>query len=140
MESGFVTYHKSKGDDYKLLDESDDGDDNNSVYISVYQTKVESWRKLLNVGTINKLLVAFAWCHDDELQNTRKFPEIWDSDTTFGITKEQRDLFLIAGTDGNNKVFTIFRDFMLSKEARAYNWVLRIASKNLVGELALSLN
>ena len=29
---------------------------------------------------------------------------------------------------------------MPSKEARAYNWPLRIAFKNIVGELALSFN
>ena len=42
--------------------------------------------------------------------------------------------------DRNNKFFTIFRCFIPSKEARAYNWALRIAFKNLVGELALSFN
>ena len=140
MDSGFVTYRKSKGGDHPLLDYSDDGDDNNAAYISVYQTEVESWRKLLKVGNTNTLLVAFAWCHDDELQNAIKFPELWACDTTFGVTKEQRNLFLVAGIDGNNKVFTIFRCFMPSKEARAYNWALRIAFKNLVGEQALSFN
>ena len=60
MDSGFVTYRKSKGDDRPLLDDSNDGDNNNSAYISVYQTEVESWRKLLKVGNTNKLLVAFA--------------------------------------------------------------------------------
>ena len=52
--------------------------------------------------------MAFAWCHDDELKNTRKFPKYWAFDTTFGVTKEQRNLFLVAGIDGNNKVFNIF--------------------------------
>ena len=84
--------------------------------------------------------MAFAWCHDDGLQNARKLPEFCACDTSFSVTKEQRNLFLVAGIDENNKVFTIFRCFMSSKEARAYNWALRIAFKNLVGELALSLN
>ena len=84
--------------------------------------------------------MAFAWCHDDELQNARKFPEFWACDTTFGVTKEQLYLFFIAGIDENIKVFTLFRCFMPSKEARVYNWALMIAFKNLVGELALSFN
>ena len=143
MNSGFVTYRKSKGDSHPSVgDQGDDDDDydNNGGFISVYQNEVESWRKLLKVGNENKLLVAFAWCHDDELQNARKFPEFWACDTTFGVTKEQRNLFLVAGIDGNNKVFTIFRCFMPSKEARAYNWALRIAFKNLIGPQALRFN
>ena len=135
MNSGFVTYKKTTDDTVPVSNGND-----NDEFISVYQNEVESWRKLLQVGTNNKILVAFAWCHDDELQNARKFPEFWACDTTFGVTKEQRNLFLMAGIDGNNKVFTIFRCFMPSKEARAYNWALRIAFKNLVGEHALSLN
>ena len=120
--------------------DTDDGDNNNGAFISVYQQEVESWRKLLKVGNSNKVLVAFAWCHDDKLQNARKLPECWACDTTFGVTKEQCNLFLVAGIDGNDNFFAIFRCFMPSKEARAYNWALRIAFKNLVGELALSFN
>ena len=67
MDSGFVTYRKSKGDDHLLLDDSEVTDDNNAAYISVYQTEVESWRKLHKDGNTNELLVAFVWCHDDEL-------------------------------------------------------------------------
>ena len=108
MNSGFVTYRKSNGDDRPLLDDSDDDDDDNKAYISVYQTEVESWRKILKFGNTNKLSVAFAWCYDHELQNARKFPEFWACDTNFGVTKEQRNVFFVEGIDGNNKVFTIF--------------------------------
>ena len=34
MDSNFVTYRKIKGNDRPLIYDSDDGDDNNSVYIS----------------------------------------------------------------------------------------------------------
>ena len=61
--------------------------------------KLNHGGKLLRVGNTNKLLGAFAWCHDDVLQNVRHFPEFWDCDTTFGVTKEQRDLFLVVGID-----------------------------------------
>ena len=54
-------------------------------------------------------------------------------DTTFGVTKEQRNLFLFAGIDSNNKVFIVFRCSIPSKEARAYNWAQRIAIRHLVG-------
>ena len=39
------------------------------------------------------------------------FPEFMGCDTTFGVTREQRNLFLSAGVDGNNKVFTAFHKF-----------------------------
>ena len=55
MGSGFVTYRKSKGNDYPLLDYSDCGDDDDAVYISIYQTEVESRRKILKVSDTNKL-------------------------------------------------------------------------------------
>ena len=135
ISSGFVTYKKNKEDARPVCHGV-----KNDEFISVYKDEVETWRKKLKVGNDNKILVAFAWCHDDELQNAIKFPEFWACDTTFGVTKEQRNLFLMAGIDGNNKVFTIFHCFMPSKEARAYNWALRIAFKNLVGEHALSFN
>ena len=126
MDSGFVTYRKGKGDNCPLLDDSDCDDDNNAAYISVYQTKVESWRKLLKVGNTNKLLVAFAWCHDDELQNARQFPEFWACDATFGVTKEQRNLFLIASIDGNNKVLTIFRYQKRLVPIIRYLWITKV--------------
>ena len=49
MDSEFVTYRKSKGNDRPLLDDSDDGNDNNAAYISVYQTEVKSWRNFLKL-------------------------------------------------------------------------------------------
>ena len=61
-------------------------------------------------------------------------------DTTFGVTKEQRNLFLFAGVDGNNKVFTVFHCFVPSKEARAYHWDLRSALPHLLTEVTLSYN
>ena len=67
MDSGFVNYHRSKGDECPLSDGSDCDDDNNTAYISVYQTEVESWRNLLQVGNTNKLLVVISWHYDEEL-------------------------------------------------------------------------
>ena len=60
MESGFISYHKSKGDNRPLLDNNCDRDNNNTAYISVYQTEFKSWGKFVRVGNTNKLLVAFA--------------------------------------------------------------------------------
>ena len=103
MNSGFATYKKNADDNVPVSNGND-----NDEFISVYQTEVESWRKLIKFGNTNKLSVSFAWCYDHELQNARKFPEFWACDTNFGVTKEQRNVFFVEGIDGNNKVFTIF--------------------------------
>ena len=132
--SGFVTYRKNK----------DDNLDNETVlnedYISVYQSEIELWRDTLSVDRGEKILVAFAWCSDDELRLANMFPEFLSCDVTFGVTKEQRNLFLFAGIDGNNKVFTCFHCYMPSKEARAYNWALRSALVQLLTDNILVFN
>ena len=43
-------------------------------------------------------MVAFDWCHDEELRGAIMF------NTTFDVTKEQRNIFLSAGIAGNDKV------------------------------------
>ena len=60
--------------------------------------------------------------------------------TTFGVTKEQRNLFLFAGIDGNNKVFTCFHCYMPSKKARAFNWALHSALAQLLTGNKFKLN
>ena len=135
LNSGFVTSQKRRDDNAATLIEGND-----TEYISVYKDEVEAWRKLLQVGDTQKILVAFAWCHDEELRAANMFPEFLACDTTFGVTKEQRNLFLFAGIDGNNKVFTAFRCFMPSKETRAYNWALRVALRHLLSDTPLLFN
>jgi len=133
-KSGFVTYRKNK----------DDNLDNETVvnedYISVYQSEIDLWRDALTVDKGEKILVAFAWCTDDDLRLANMFPEFLACDVTFGVTKEQRNLFLFAGIDGNNKVFTCFHCYMPSKEARAFNWALRSALVQLLTHNILIFN
>ena len=134
MDSGFVTYRKNK------TDTSSNESDVNDEYISVYKDAVESWRIELKVEHSEKLLVAFAWCHDEELRYCKMFPEFLSCDVTFGVTKERRNLFLIAGVDANNKVFTCFHWFIPSKQARASHWTLRVAAIHLLTDNVLSFS
>ena len=133
IDSGFVTY----ANESKMSDSSQILDSN---VISVYEDQVSKWRLALKLKDDRTLLVAFAWCHDEELRLARMFPEFMACDTTFGVTKEQRNLFLFAGIDGNNKTFTAMRCFMPSKELRAYNWAMRAALPILLTQKTLSLN
>ena len=68
------------------------------------------------------------------------FPKLMGCDTTFGVTRQQRNLFLFARIDGNDKVLTVFHYCMPSKEARAYHWSLRSALPHLLTEVTLSHN
>ena len=87
MDSGFVTYRKNKND--TSVNESEI----NEQFIFVYKAAVESWRNELKVSNSKRILVAFAWCHDEELRLCKMFPEFLACDVTFGVTKERRNLF-----------------------------------------------
>jgi hypothetical protein len=55
----------------------------------------------------DEILVSVAWCHDEEKRRVEMFPEYLSFDTTFGLNRLRRSLFLAVGTDGYNKVFVI---------------------------------
>ena len=133
MNSGFVTYKKNKNSTVNSFPSSDE-------YTSVYKADVDLWRKKLEISGSKQLLVAFAWCHDDEFRMTKMFPEFLACDVTFGVNKEQRNLFLLVGVDGSNKVFTAFHCFMQSKQMRAYSWALIVAARHLLTDNVLELN
>ena len=53
--------------------------------------------KTIGISGSKQLLVAFAGCHDNEFRMTKMFPEFLPCDVTFGVNKEQRNLFLVVG-------------------------------------------
>ena len=92
-------------------------------YIYVYENEIEEWRKQLKIGNEEKLFAAFACYHDEELCAARMFPKFLGYNTKFGVAKELRYLFLVAGVDVSKKVSTLFCCFMTSMEARSYHWI-----------------
>ena len=68
------------------------------------------------------------------------FPEVFSADVTFGICKEQRNLFRICGVDGDLKVFNAMNCFMPSKQFRAYDCAINIAFPKLVGTQSCHFN
>ena len=56
--------------------------------------------------------MVFAWCSDEDLRIARMIPEYMACDTKFGVTRDERNLFVVTGIDGHNKVFTAMRFFM----------------------------
>ena len=130
IQSGFVTMKKNLNDTI-VNDISKDIKESNSDALQIEE--IQSWRKMLNVEDGKKILVAFAWTHNEEKRKAHMFPEVFSADVTFGICKEQRNLFRICGVDGNLKVFNAMNCFMPSKQFRAYDWAINIAFPKLVG-------
>ena len=137
IESGFVTMKKNMNEK-SVKNISQDVIKLKSDAVLVEQ--VQNWRKCLNVDGGKKILVAFAWTHDEEKRKTNMFPEVFSADVTFGICKEQRNLFRICGVDGDLKVFNAMNCFMPSKQFRAYDWAINIAFPKLVGKHSCHFN
>ena len=68
------------------------------------------------------------------------FPDFFGVDMTFGVNKEQRDIFLVAGIDGSMKTQTAFRVFLPSKQGAAYRWVINNATIHLLGTETIQAN
>ena len=92
-----------------------------SEYISVNKDEIAVWRKTLKLGDNHNISVACAWCSNEDLRMARLFPEYMACDTTFGVTKEQKNLFVVDVINGHNKMFTVKRCFLPSKETKAYH-------------------
>ena len=106
LQSSFVTYVKEINDDQIVEHEE-------LQYIFVYRDYIEAWRKALKLGDDHNILVVFVWCTNEDPRMAGIFPEYIACDTKFGVTKEQRNLFVVNSIDGHNKVFTVMRCFML---------------------------
>jgi hypothetical protein len=130
IESGFVTMKKNINDT-NVNDISKDIEEVNSDALDIEEIK--NWRKMLNVNDGKKILMAFAWTHHEEKRKAHMFPEVFSADVTFGICKEQRNLFRICGVDGSLKDFIAMNCFMPSKQFRAYDWAINTAFPKLVG-------
>lgn len=62
-----------------------------------------------------KILLAVAWCREDERRLFQMFPEVLMSDVTYQTNTEARPLGLSASIDHGMNVFTPFRVFMRSE-------------------------
>ena len=99
--------------------------------VGVTTSSMESWRMSLKVGTDYQILVSIAWAMDEEVEELLKFSEYCACDVTFGLNRQQRNMALVVVVDNNNKVSTVGRCYMPSKERRAYNWLFSQALPSL---------
>ena len=124
INSGFVTYSSQGKDEEKKLVSMD----SNSKH------EVEMWRKeLVCDEKSTEILVSCAWCHDHEKRKITMFPEYLAFDTTFGLNRQRRSLFLAVGIDGRNEIFSAFRCWMPSKQRAAFFWTISQAMPFLFG-------
>ena len=92
------------------------------------------WRKeLICDEQSSEILVSCAWCHDHEKRKISMFPEYLAFDTTFGLNRQHRSLFLAVGIDGRNEIFSAFRCWMPSKQRAAFFWTISQAMPFLFG-------
>ena len=128
-DTGLVTYQKAreKPNETKSIMRSDDPTASSLI------EEVKSWRSTLSISGSNEILVSLAWSHEEECRKIQMFPEFLAGDMTFGLNRQKRNLYVITGIDGHNKIFTGFRCWMPSKQKAAYTWVLKIAFPQLVG-------
>lgn len=69
-----------------------------------------------------KMLLIFLFASDEELRLLMMHPELLVCDTTFKTNKQKKELFTVAGLDGNNEAFNGARAFLPS----AKRWVFNI--------------
>lgn len=129
--SGFVKYKKCRGKSLESALIS-------SNQVGVTDGAMQTWRQALSVGGSEKILVSFAWSSNYELHEFSLFPEFVCTDTTFGLNKEERNLALFCGVDGEMKVTTFMRCLMPSQERRAYMWLFTEAIPTLLGVANIS--
>ena len=85
------------------------------------------------------MLVAFVWLSNEDLCLSIMFPEYMACDTIFGVTREQSNLFVVAGINRHNTFVIAIRCFVSSKETKAYLWAMITSLRHLVLDKILSL-
>ena len=95
-------------------------------------------QKTKNLVVGNKILLAVAWCREDERRLFEMFPEVLMFDVTSGKNSEGRPLGVSSSCDYNMDVFTPFRVFMPSECRWVFLWIFKTAIPYLLGNAVLS--
>ena len=82
--------------------------------VAVSEKDMFNWRNELEVTGTQKILVAFAWCHNDEYRNIQMSPHFLSGDMTFGCNRLKRNIYILNGIDCNNQIFSALHCFQCS--------------------------
>jgi len=80
-----------------------------------------------------KIMLACAWCREDEVRLFELFPEILMLDITWQTNCEGRPLGVSLGQDSFLESFTPMRVFMPSECRWVFNWIFSVAIPTLLG-------
>lgn len=81
-----------------------------------------------------KILLALAWCREDEARLFEMFPEVLMFDVTHGTNNEKRPLGIFASIDQNFEVCTPMRIFMPNECQWTMSWIIGAALPNILGK------
>jgi hypothetical protein len=93
--TGFVTQYKEKGS-VTTSDTAISNDSGSTIaHINpVAENEMSMWRKANDLGEEHKVVVSFAWAHNEEARLFSMFPEFSCVDLTFGTNRERRPLLI----------------------------------------------
>eukprot|EP00979_Chaetoceros_neogracilis_P013080 scaffold3655_cov260-Chaetoceros_neogracile.AAC.12 len=105
--TGFVTQYKEKGS-VTTSDTAISNDSGSTIaHINpVAENEMSMWRKANDLGEEHKVVVSFAWAHNEEARLFSMFPEFSCVDLTFGTNREHRPLLIFSSMSGFKKAFT----------------------------------
>ena len=72
------------------------------------KTKLQYVHVSNNILNNGKLLVLFMYDTNEEMRLFRMHPRSLVADTTHGTNSERKELFTVAGIDGNNNAFNAY--------------------------------
>ena len=85
------------------------------------KSDIQEMRIHNRLSAASKLLLIFAWVSDDDLRLVRMHPEFLCIDCTHKSNRQKRDLFTIAGKDGNNNGFNPLLAFIPNQKGWVFN-------------------
>ena len=72
-----------------------------------------------------QLLLIFFFAHEEELRLLSMHPESLCCDTTFGTENTKKELFDVAGLDGNNKGFNAGRAYIPNAQQWVFSYIFK---------------
>lgn len=97
-------------------------------------------RRAMSIPDTNQVLLAAAWCTDQERMLVSKFPEVMAADVTEQTNKEKRPLLLLGGVTSDNETFTFCKAFLPSMQRWVFDWFFDKAVPILFPKEILSRN
>lgn len=97
-------------------------------------------RRSMSIPDTNQILLAAAWCTDQERRLVSLFPDVMAADVTEQTNKEKRPLLLLGSLTSNNESFTFCRAFLPSMQRWVFDWFFSTAVPALFPQETLHRN